>query len=204
MAVSEIEGPRRNWRRAAQLGLSLIILGGVGLSTLILGTAVPVALVGWLIVLSAIAEGIQAFRVRRSNGFLLHLIPAVAGVPIGLLIAAHPAAVAASWMLLFASFFTIIGLFRVISAFWLKFPNWRWTAFEGIVTFLLGTVMWAAWAWLIPWFFAFAVGISLILRGWSSIMLARGLRRRDMQRKKQLRKDEAQTNQRRTSRLAPG
>src|SRR3981189_1523840 len=160
MAVSEIEGPRRNWRRAAQLGLSLIILGGVALSMLILGTAVPVALIGWLIVLSAIAEGIQAFRVRRSNGFLLHLIPGVAGVPIGLLIAAHPAAVAASWMLLFASFFTIIGLFRVISAFWLKFPNWRWTAFEGIVTFLLGTVMWAARAWLVPWFFAFAVGIS--------------------------------------------
>jgi len=87
MAVSEIEGPRRNWRRAAQLGLSLIILGGVALSMLILGTAVPVALIGWLIVVSAIAEGIQAFRVRRSNGFLLHLIPAVAGVPIGLLIA---------------------------------------------------------------------------------------------------------------------
>jgi uncharacterized membrane protein HdeD (DUF308 family) len=107
-------------------------------------------------------------------------------------------------MLLFASFFTIIGLFRVISAFWLKFPNWRWTVFEGIVTLVLGTVMWAAWVWLISWFFGFAVGISLILRGWSSIMLALGLRRRGMQRKKQLRKDEAQTNQRRTSRLAPG
>ena len=47
MAVPEIEGPRRNWGRAAQLGLCLILLGGVALSTLILGTAVPVALIGW-------------------------------------------------------------------------------------------------------------------------------------------------------------
>ncbi|HWO34148.1 MAG TPA: hypothetical protein VNO32_35585, partial [Candidatus Acidoferrum sp.] len=148
--------------------------------------------------------GIHAFRVRRSDEFLLHLIPAIAGVPIGLLIAAHPAAGAVTWMLLFASFFTIIGLFRVTSAFWLKFPNWRWTVFEGIVTLLLGTVMWAAWVWLIPWFFGVAVGISLILRGWSSIMLALGLRRRGMQRKTELRKNEAQPNRRRTSRLAPG
>ena len=204
MAVSGIEGPRRNWGRALQLGLSLVTLGGAALSTLTLGTAVPVALIGWLIVITGIAEGMHAFRIRRSDGFLSHLIPAIAGIPIGLLIAAHPAADEVTWMLLFASFFTIIGLFRVISAFWLKFPNWPWTAFEGIVTFLLGTVMWAAWVWLIPWFFGVAVGISLILRGWSSIMLALGLRRRGMQRKKQLLKDEAQTNQRRTSRLAPG
>jgi uncharacterized membrane protein HdeD (DUF308 family) len=204
MAVPEIEGPRRNWGRAAQLGLCLILFGGVALSTLILGTAVPVALIGWALVLSGVAEGIHAFRVRRSDEFLLHLIPAIAGAPIGLLIAAHPAAGAVTWMLLFASFFTIIGLFRVISAFWLKFPNWCWTVFEGIVTLLLGTVMWAAWVWLIPWFFGVAVGISLILRGWSSIMLALGLRRRGMQRKTELRKNEAQPNRRRTSRLAPG
>jgi hypothetical protein len=64
--------------------------------------------------------------------------------------------------------------------------------------------MWAAWVWLIPWFFGVAVGISLILRGWSSIMLALGLRRRGMQQKTKLRKNEAQPNRRRTSRLAPG
>ena len=54
--------------------------------------------------------------------------------------------------------------------------------FEGIVTLVLGSVMWTAWIWLIPWFLGFAVGLSLILRGWSLVMLAQGLRRRNLQR----------------------
>jgi uncharacterized membrane protein HdeD (DUF308 family) len=80
-------------------------------------------------------------------------------------------------MLVFASFFTILGLFRVTAAFWLRFPNWGWTALEGVVTLVLGSVMWAGWIWLVPWFLAFAVGLSLVLRGWSAVMLAVGLRR---------------------------
>jgi hypothetical protein len=51
-------------------------------------------------------------------------MPCVAAVPIGLLIATHPSAGGTAWMLLFASYFTVVGLFRTISAFWFKFPAW--------------------------------------------------------------------------------
>jgi uncharacterized membrane protein HdeD (DUF308 family) len=107
----------------------------------------------------------------------------LAAVPIGLLAATHPAADAATWMLLFATFFTVVGLFRAISAFYLKFSNWGWTVFDGVVMLVLGSVMWAAWVWLLPWFLGFAIGLSLILRGWSSIMFAQGLRRANRQRR---------------------
>ncbi|HZZ17447.1 MAG TPA: DUF308 domain-containing protein [Candidatus Sulfotelmatobacter sp.] len=177
MAMPEVEGSRHNWGRSVQLGIALIVLGGSAFITILIANRVPVAVIGWLIVLSAVAEAVHAFRVRRSDGFLFHLVPGVAGVPIGLLIATHPDSGPVTWMLVFASFFTILGLFRVTAAFWLRFPNWGWTALEGVVTLALGSVMWAAWIWLVPWFLAFAVGLSLILRGWSSIMLAVGLRR---------------------------
>ncbi|HEY4783498.1 MAG TPA: HdeD family acid-resistance protein [Chthoniobacterales bacterium] len=176
MEVQEIEDPRRRWRRSLQLGVSFIILGSVAF-TAVNVSALSVALLGWLILLSGVIEAVHAFRVPRSDGFLFHIVPSIVAVPIGLLTATHPAAGTLTWMLLFASFFTVIGLFRTISAFWLKFPNWGWTAFEGIVTVVLGTVMWAAWVWLVPWFFGFAVGISLLLRGWALIMFALGLRR---------------------------
>jgi uncharacterized membrane protein HdeD (DUF308 family) len=185
MAVPEVEGSRRNWTRSAQLGVALIIFGGIALVTILDISTAPVALIGWLIVLAGIAEAIHAFRLRRPEGFLFHLIPGIAGVPIGLLIASHPAARAVTWMLLFASFFTVIGLFRAIAAYWLRFPNWGWTVFEGIVTLALGSVMWTAWIWLVPWFLGFAVGLSLILRGWSSVMLALGLRRLNKRRREE-------------------
>jgi uncharacterized membrane protein HdeD (DUF308 family) len=200
MLVREIEGSRRNWRRSLQLGLSFIILGCVAFTALN-ASAGSVGLIGWLILLSGVIEAIHAFRVRGSDGFLFHLVPSIVAVPIGLLTATHPAAGALTWMLLFASFFTVIGLFKTFSAFWLKFPNWGWTAFEGIVTLVLGTVMWAAWVWLIPWFFGFAVGVSLLLRGWSSIMLALGLRR--LGKSGGPRIPESQSKRRHTSGYAP-
>jgi uncharacterized membrane protein HdeD (DUF308 family) len=135
-------------------------------------------LVGWLIVVSGLAEAVHGFHLRRSAGFFLHLVPALAGVPLGLLITAHPSTGTVAWMMLFASFFTIVGLFRIIAALRLKFPNWGWTVFEGIVSLIFGTLLWAAWPWLGLWIFGLAVGVSLILRGWSSIMLGLGLRHR--------------------------
>jgi uncharacterized membrane protein HdeD (DUF308 family) len=182
MAAFRFEGSRRNWRRVKQLGIVLILIGIAALSTGLNPISTPVALIGWLLVLAGIAEVVHAFRTRRSDGFLFHLISGLAGLPIGLLTVTHPGAGAVLWMLLMASFFTVIGLFRAMSAFWLKFPNWGWMVFEGIVTLVLGSVMWTAWIWLIPWFLGFAVGLSLILRGWSFVMLAQGLRRRNMQR----------------------
>ncbi|MGC2259547.1 MAG: DUF308 domain-containing protein [Candidatus Sulfotelmatobacter sp.] len=182
MAAFLFEGSRRNWKRVTQLGIVLILIGIAALSTVLNPSAAPVALIGWLLILAGIAEVVHAFRTLRSDGFLFHLISGLTGLPIGLLTVTHPGAGAVPWMLVMASFFTVIGLFQAMSAFWLRFPNWGWMVFEGIVTLVLGSVMWTAWIWLIPWFLGFAVGLSLMLRGWSLVMLAQGLRRRNLQR----------------------
>ncbi len=182
MAVFGIEGSRRNWKRVKQLGIVLMSIGIAALSTVLNPGAASLGFIGWLLVLAGLAEVVHAFRTPRSGGFLFHLISGLAGLPIGLLTVAHPGAGAVPWMLLMASFFTVIGLFQAMSAFWLRFPNWGWMVFEGTVTLVLGSVMWTVWIWLIPWFLGFAVGLSLILRGWSLVMLAQGLRRRHGQR----------------------
>jgi len=121
-------------------------------------------------------EAIHGFRVRRWGGVFLHLIAGILGVLIGLLIVTHPVAGALAWTLLFASFFTIIGLFRLVAAMRLKFPNWGWAVFDGIVTLLLGILLWAEWPWSGFWFLGLAVGVSLTLRGWSYVMFAIAVR----------------------------
>jgi len=162
-----------------RLGIALIVLGTVALGTLRAAdsTGASPMLFGWLLVVSGLMEAVHAFHKRSWGGFLLHLMPCVAGVPIGLLIATHPSAGGTAWMLLFASYFTVVGLFRTISAFWFKFPAWIWAAFEGIVSLLLAAVFWTNSPRLGPWVFGFSVGTSMILRGWSSIMFAQGVAR---------------------------
>jgi uncharacterized membrane protein HdeD (DUF308 family) len=153
-----------------------MLLGAVSL-TAMTRAATSAMLFGWIVVLAGLVEAAHAFRVRRSSAFFLHLVPGIAGVPIGFMIAVHPSAGVLAWMLLLASFFTVVGLFRVIAAIRLKFPAWLWAVFDGVATLVLGTLLWSASRLLVPWFFGPAIGVSLLLRGWSCIAFTLAVRR---------------------------
>jgi uncharacterized membrane protein HdeD (DUF308 family) len=168
----ELEELRPRWGWFLALGIGLVIVGTIALFVMPAATMGTVLVLGWLLVISGVVEAIQAFRMRRWGGIFLHLLAGILGILIGLLVVTHPVAGALAWTLLFASFFAVIGLFRLIAAIRLKFPNWGWAVFDGAITLILGILLWVQWPWSGLWFLGFAVGVSLILRGWSYVMLA--------------------------------
>lgn len=172
----EADSIRHRWGWLLVLGISMVILGTIALFITPAATLGTVLVLGWLLVVSGIVEAIHSFSVRRWSGIFLHLIGGILGVLVGLLVVTHPVAGALAWTLLFASFFTVIGLFRLVAAIRLKFPNWGWAAFDGAVTLLLGLLLWIDWPGSGIWFLGFAVGISLLLRGWSYVMFAIAIR----------------------------
>jgi uncharacterized membrane protein HdeD (DUF308 family) len=163
---------RHRWGWFLALGIIMVFLGTVALFIMPAATIGTVMVLGWLLVVSGIIEIVHAFRVRGWGGIFLHLIAGLLGILVGLLVVTHPVAGALAWTLLFASFFTVIGAFRLIAAIRLKFPNWGWAVFDGAITLALGVLLWVNWPWSGLWFLGLAVGISLILRGWSYVMLA--------------------------------
>ena len=174
--VLGVQDLRHKWGWFLALGVALIVLGVIALAMIPVATLAAVMVLGWLLVFSGIVEAVHGFQVHRWGGMFLHLAGGVLGVLIGLLIVTHPVAGALAWTLLFASFFTVVGLFRLVAAIRLKFPNWGWAAFDGGVTTLLGLLLVAGWPWSGLWFLGFAVGLSLVLRGWSAVMLALTIR----------------------------
>src|SRR5262252_1912563 len=168
----EMDVLRPKWGWFLFLGILMATLGTIALLIVPAATIGTALVVGWLLVFSGIIEMVHAFQVRRWGGLFLHLIGGLLGLLIGLLVVTHPVAGALAWTLLFASFLTVMGLFRLIAAIRLKFPLWGWAAFDGAITLLLGFMVWAGWPWSAVWFIGMAVGISLILRGWSYVMLA--------------------------------
>lgn len=172
----EADNIRHKWGWLLAIGIAMVFLGTVALFITPAATLGTVLVLGWLLVVSGVVEAIQAFRVRKWGGIFLHLIGGVLGVLIGLLIVTHPVAGALAFTLLLASFFTVIGVFRLVAAFRLKFPNWGWAAFDGAVTLLLGVLLWFDWPGSGLWFLGFAVGVSLLLRGWSYVMFAIAVR----------------------------
>ena len=172
----EMANVRRKWGWLLALGIALVLLGVVALILIPVATIAAVLVLGWLMVISGIIEAVHAFHVRGWGGVFLHLIGGVLGVLVGLLVVTHPVAGALAWTLLFAALFTVLGLFRLIAAARLKFPNWGWAAFDGAVTLVLGILLWADWPFSGFWFLGLSVGISLMLRGWSYVMFAVAVR----------------------------
>lgn len=169
----DIERFRHRWGWLLALGILMVVVGCVALFLIPAATLGTALVLGWLLVISGILEFVHAFQMRRwGGGVFLHVLGGVLGLLVGLLIVTHPVAGAVAWTLLFASFVTVIGLFRIIAALSLKFPNWGWAVFDGAVSLALGIMLWAEWPWSGIWFLGLAVGISLIFRGWSYVMFA--------------------------------
>jgi uncharacterized membrane protein HdeD (DUF308 family) len=166
----------RRWGWFLVLGILLIVLGIVALVFARAATLASVLILGWLMLLSGIIEVVNAFQARGWGGALLHVAGATLGILLGLLVVMDPQAGALAFTLLFAAFFTVIGLFRLTAAIWLHYRSWGWAAFDGLVTLVLGVVLWAGLPWSGLWFLGFALGVALILRGWSDIAFALAVR----------------------------
>ena len=172
-----VENLHRRWGWLLALGIVMIVLGTIAMFITPAATLGTVLVLGWLLIVSGVAESISAFQGRGWGGFFLHLIGGVLGVLIGLLVITHPVAGALAWTLLFASFFTVIGFIRLVAAISLKFPNWGWTVFDSVITIGLGIMLWAEWPSSGLWFLGLAVGVSLVLRGWAYVMFATAIRK---------------------------
>jgi len=171
-----VENLRHHWGWLLGLGIVMVVFGAIAMVMTTAATLGTALVLGWLLVFSGVAECIYAFRVRQWGGLFLHLIGGILGVLIGLLVVTHPVAGALALTLLFASFLTVIGMFRLVTAISLKFPNWGWAVFDSLITVALGVLLWAEWPSSALWFLGLAVGVSLILRGWSYVMFAIAIR----------------------------
>jgi uncharacterized membrane protein HdeD (DUF308 family) len=169
---TEPEEIRRKWGWFLVLGIALVVLGVLALAVPHLVTLTSVMLFGWLVILGGVFEAIAAFSAPKWTGVALHLLSGILGAVVGVLIITHPAISAGALTLLLASFFLVGGLFRIVAAVKLRFPAWGWAVFGGIVTALLGVLIWAEWPSSAIWVIGTFVAIELLVRGWSWIMFA--------------------------------
>ncbi len=177
LQLTDLEEFRRNANWFLALGIILIILGTVALGRSIFVTLASMVFLGWLLVIGGVIEAVQAFWQRQWGGFFLHLLGGVLYVIVGLMVVVNPQVGALALTLLMALFFLIAGAFRIIGSLTMRFPEWRWVLLNGIVTFLLGLLIWKQWPSSAFWVIGLFIGIDLIFTGWSWVMLSLTARR---------------------------
>ena len=170
--LTNVEEFRRNANWFLALGIILIILGIIALGRSIFVTLASMVFLGWILIIGGVVEAGQAFWQRQWGGFFLHLLGGVLYAIVGFMIVANPQTGTMALTLLIALFFLIAGSFRIIGSLTMRFPEWRWVLLNGIVTFLLGLLIWKQWPSSALWVIGLFIGIDLILTGWSWVMLS--------------------------------
>ena len=169
----------KHWGYFLASGIAFLALGTIALAYTVLTTLASVFVFGVVLLIGGIFQTGHAFKMSTSkwSGFLLDLLIGVLYVITGLLMAVHPLAGAQSLTLLLASFFLVVGVFRTMGAVILRPPSWGWLLVSGIITFLLGILVWIQWPESALWLIGTLVAIDMIFNGAWLAMLAVNIRR---------------------------
>lgn len=161
------------WGWCMAAGLALIVVGALAVLSQTVATFATVLVLGWLVIVAGIVQITSAFMARGAGQVILLLLLGVLDIVVGLMLVQHPILGAASITLLLAALLVFGGIFRFISALWLRFPQYGMAAFSGVIACILGVMLWSQWPFSALWFIGFAVGINFIFTGisWTSLSL---------------------------------
>lgn len=161
----------RGWFLA--LGILLVVLGVVAIGETFILTVFSMKFLGWLMIFGGAAGAIHAFAMERGwGGFFLDLLTGLLYLVGGILILGNPAASALTLTLLIAMMLIFDGLFRVVAAGTVRYPHWGWMVLHGVISVVMGFLIWRQWPLSGAWVIGLFVGISMISNGWSLVMLS--------------------------------
>ena len=163
------------WGWVLALGIALIIAGIIALGDTIAVTLISVLLLGWLLIATGILHVVHLVRhteVRSVWNILGTIFDFIAGI----YLAIHPALGALTLTLVLAAFLLASGVTRLIGIFPTNLPHKFWPIVDGLLSIVLGVLLWIHWPWTGLWFIGFAIAIELIFRGWAWVMVAFALR----------------------------
>lgn len=164
------------WGWFLAFGIALVAIGVAAVARAFTATIASMLFFGWLLVIAAVIEIVQAVIVGHWAGFFHHLLAAILFGVTGLLLVTRPLISAEALTFVMAIFFLIGGLFELIGSSIVALPGWGWQAVDGIITIALGALVLAQWPASGLWVIGLFIGIDLIFYGFAWIALALGLR----------------------------
>ena len=156
------------------LGIALLVLGVLAIILPPLASLATTVVIGWLLVVGGLVQGYHAIRNPRWAGRGWAIVAAVVYLIAGALVVAFPLTGTAVLTLILAAFFVASGILKIIRAVQhRRMPAWGWVLFDGILSLVLGALIWIGWPSTAVWALGLLVGIDLVFGG--SSMLAIGV-----------------------------
>jgi uncharacterized membrane protein HdeD (DUF308 family) len=178
----ERETPTGIVRKASTLstlwGVSLIILGVLAVGLPFLAAIAVNGIIAWLIVLAGVVHLTVAFHTREAGSVIWRLLVGLAYILFGGYLIARPALGVVSLTLVLASLFLVEGVLNIALFFKVRSAQGSsWLLIDGIITLLLGLMIYAQWPSSSAWAIGTLVGVSMIISGVSRVMLSLAVRK---------------------------
>ncbi len=165
-----------NWSIA--WGALLIILGMLAIGSPFLAAIAVTGFIAWLIIVAGVVHLFLAFHAHGPGSLIWKLLVGLAYLFFGGYLIVNPVLGVASLTLVFATLFLIEGVLNIILFFKMRSVGGSgWVLLDGIVTLLLGVMIYMQWPSSSAWAIGILVGIGMIFSGVTRLMLSLAVRR---------------------------
>jgi uncharacterized membrane protein HdeD (DUF308 family) len=175
----ELSHMRDKWFWFFLLGILLVAGGTLAISYPFVTSASVAIILGAILMVEGIATVVGAFWAGKWSAFLLHVLVGVLYVVAGFTITESPLESVAIMTLFIAAFLVVLGIFRIVAALTVRFPQWGWALLNGVVTLLAGLIIFRLYRNCPAnafWIIGLLVGLELLFNGWTWIMMALAIR----------------------------
>ncbi|MBN4005446.1 DUF308 domain-containing protein [Nostoc sp. LPT] len=154
-------------------GVLLSVLGIIAIAAPNFATIFAETWIAAILIFAGFTKLVYATQTRERGGFIWKLLLSGLYIATGIMLFVYPYTGVLTLTLLLGTFLLTEGTFELILAFKLRpQENWTWPLANGIITLVLGAMIWFQWPFNAPWLIGTLVGVSIIFTGISRVMLA--------------------------------
>jgi len=163
----------KHWVWFAVLGVALIILGMAAIVFPFVSTLAAEQFIGWLLLFGGLIQSVHSYRTKTWSGFFLELVIGLLYLAGGFILITNPLTGIVTLTLLLIVLFVADGVLESILAFKLRpAQGWGWVLASGIVSLIVGALIWAKFPSSAVWAIGLLVGVNLMFSGISFVSLA--------------------------------
>jgi uncharacterized membrane protein HdeD (DUF308 family) len=170
---------RRDWLWLFLFGVLLTVCGTAAVISPILTAITSVAVVvvlGMALMIAGIATIVTSLWAGKWSGTMVQLLVGVLYLVLGFMITDKPLQATAALTLFVAAFCIVAGIFRTIAALSIRYPYWGWSLLNGMITFLLGMVIYRQFPESAIWVLGLLVGLEMLFHGWTWIVMSMAIK----------------------------
>jgi len=177
MAEAVLSGLKKASGWSIALGVVMILVGIIAMLAPWEFGVVIALIIGWSAIFNGFAQIIYGFRTHGGAHVFLEVILGIIYIIAGIYLLMHPVGGLLALTLLLASFLLVYGIFALVLAFRMRpHQGWGWVLCDGIITILLGALIWKHWPINSEWVVGTLFGISIFISGITRLMVSLAIR----------------------------